>query len=136
MPVVTAARQQQRQQEQLRQRDALLELAGISPERRMRLLNKAFDRLEEQMDAMKSIVTKDQGVVEVIDNQARLRAIETTFDFEGVSLGKHNEQQGGDRSVQVVINAPYFAAGPTISSGEGSVIEGASTKPLISNESQ
>lgn len=135
MPVVTAAKQQQRQQEQLRQRDALLELAGISPERRMRLLNKAFDRLEEQMDAHKYVATKDEGLVEVVDNQARLRAIETTLDFEGVSLGKHSEQQG-DRSVQVVINAPYFSPGPTISSGEGAVIEGASAKPLIIQQSK
>ena len=101
----------------------------------MRLLNKAFDRLEEQMDAKKYVATKDEGLVEVVDNQARLRAIETTLDFEGVSLGKHNEQQG-DRSVQVVINAPYFSAGPTISSGEGHVIEGAPAKPLITQESQ
>ena len=134
MPVELSARRQQRQERELRQRDELLKAAGISPERRMRLLNKAFTELEGQMDAMKSIATKE-GIVEVVDNQARLRAIETTFDFEGVSLGKHNEQQG-DRSVQVVINAPYFSAGPTISSGEGHVIEGAPAKPLITQESQ
>lgn len=135
MPVELSARRQQRQAAELRQRDELLKAAGISPERRMRLLNRAFEKLEEQMEATKSIVTKDQGVIEVVDNQARLRAIETTLDFEGVSLGKHNEQQG-DRSVQVTINAPWFNAGPTISSGEGQVIEGAPTKPLITNESQ
>jgi len=135
MPVVTAARQQQRQQEQLRQRDALLKAAGISPERQMKLLHKAFARLEEQMDAKKYVATKDEGLVEVVDNQARLRAVEATLDFAGVSLGKHNEQQG-DRSVQVVINAPYFTAGPTISSGDGQVIEVDATKPLISQESK
>lgn len=135
MPVELSARRQQRQAAELRQRDELLKAAGISPERRMRLLNKAFEKLEEQMEAVKSIATKDQGIVEVVDNQARLRAIETTLDFEGVSLGKHNEQQG-DRSVHVTINAPWFNAGPTISSGEGQVIEGAPTKPLITNESQ
>lgn len=134
MPVELSARRQQRQAAELRQRDELLKAAGISPERRMRLLNKAFTELEGQMEAVKSIATKDQGVIEVVDNQARLRAIETTLDFEGVSLGKHNEQQG-DRAVQVVINAPWFNAGPTISSGEGQVIEGSPTKPLINNDS-
>ena len=133
MPSVPVQKQQKREEEARRQRDAILFAAGIHPEQRMKTLKKAFTRLDEQLDATKSIVV-DKQEVEVVDNQARLRAIEQVVDLEGVSLGKQHEGGSGG-PVTITINAPWFEPGPTTGSGEGAVIEHGPANLLIDKES-
>lgn len=134
MPILPAAKREQREIEARRQRDAILFAAGIHPEQRMRTLKKAFDRLDEQLDATKSIVV-DKAEVQVPDNQARLRAIEQVVDLEGVSLGKSHDS-GSSGPVTITINAPWFESAPTTGSGEGHVVEIGHANLLIDNESQ
>ena len=133
MPSVSVQKREQQEQFIRQQRDAILRAAGIDTERRMRTLNKAFTRLEEQLDAQKSIVV-DKAEVQVPDNQARLRAIEQVVDLEGVSLGKQHEGGSGG-PVTVVVNASWFDPGPTTSSGEAMVIESGPAKLLEDKES-
>lgn len=99
----------------------------------MKTLKKAFDRLDEQLDATKSIVV-DKAEVQVVDNQARLRAIEQVVDLEGVSLGKSHDS-GSSGPVTITINAPWFEPAPTTGSGEGTVIEAGPAKLLEDKES-
>lgn len=134
MPSVSVQKREQQEQYIRQQRDAILRAAGIDTDRRMRTLNKAFARLEEQLDAQKSIVV-DKAKVEVPDNQARLRAIEQVVDLEGVSLGKQHEGGSGG-PVTVVVNANWFDPGPTTNSGEGTVIESGPAKLLENKESR
>lgn len=134
MPSVSVQKREQQDQYIRQQRDAILRAAGIDIDRRMRMLNKAFARLEEQLDAQKSIVV-DKAEVQVPDNQARLRAIEQVVDLEGVSLGKQHEGgSGGPVNVNVV--AAWFVPGPTTNSGEGMVLESGPAKLLESKESR
>ena len=133
MPSVSVQKREQQEQFIRQQRDAILRAAGIDTERRMKTLNKAFTRLEEQLDAQKSIVV-DKAEVQVPDNQARLRAIEQVVDLEGVSLGKQHEGGSGG-PVTVVVNASWFDPGPTTNSGEGAVIEAGPAKLLEDKES-
>ena len=133
MPSVSVQKREQQEQFIRQQRDAILRAAGIDTERRMKVLNKAFTRLEEQLDAQKSIVV-DKEEVQVPDNQARLRAIEQVVDLEGVSLGKQHEGGSGG-PVTVVVNASWFDPGPTTGSGEGVVIESGPAKLLEDKES-
>lgn len=121
MPSVTAQKQLQREIQAKEQRDAIFRAAGIDLERRMKVLNKAYTRLDEQLDATKSIVV-DKEEVQVVDNQARLRAIEQVVDLEGVSLGKSHDG-GSTGPISITINAPWFEPGPTTNSGEGQVVE-------------
>lgn len=134
MPSVSVQKREQQQEFIRQQRDAILRAAGIDTERRMRTLNKAFARLEEQLDAQKSIVVEKKEV-HVPDNQARLRAIEQVVDLEGVSLGKQHEGGSGG-PVTVVVNAHWFDPGPTTNSGEGIVIESGPAKLLEDKDSQ
>ena len=133
MPSVSVQKREQQEQFIRQQRDAILRAAGIDTDRRMKVLNKAFTRLEEQLDAQKSIVV-DKEEVQVPDNQARLRAIEQVVDLEGVSLGKQHEGGSGG-PVTVVVNASWFDPGPTTRSGEGTVIESGPAKLLEDKES-
>ena len=134
MPSVSVQKREQQDQYIRQQRDAILRAAGIDIDRRMKTLNKAFARLEEQLDAQKSIVV-DKAEVQVPDNQARLRAIEQVVDLEGVSLGKQHEGgSGGPVNVNVV--AAWFVPGPTTNSGEGMVLESGPAKLLESKESR
>ena len=133
MPSVSVQKREQQEQFIRQQRDAILRAAGIDTERRMKTLNKAFARLEEQLDAQKSIVV-DKAEVQVPDNQARLRAIEQVVDLEGVSLGKQHEG-GSSGPVNVNVVAAWFVPGPTTSSGEGMVIESGPAKLLEDKES-
>ena len=134
MPSVSVQKREQQQEFIRQQRDAILRAAGIDTDRRMRMLNKAFARLEEQLDAQKSIVV-DKAEVQVPDNQARLRAIEQVVDLEGVSLGKQHEGgSGGPVNVNVV--AAWFVPGPTTNSGEGMVLESGPAKLLEDKEIQ
>lgn len=100
----------------------------------MKTLKKAFDRLDEQLDATKSIVV-DKAEVQVVDNQARLRAIEQVVDLEGVSLGKSHDS-GSSGPVTITINAPWFEPAPTTGSGEGHVVEIGPANLLTDNDSQ
>lgn len=134
MPSVPVQKQQKREEEARRQRDAILFAAGIHPEQRMKTLKKAFTRLDEQLDATKSIVV-DKQEVEVVDNQARLRAIEQVVDLEGVSLGKSHDG-GSSGPVTITINAPWFEPAPTTGSGEGNVVEIGPANLLIDNDTQ
>jgi hypothetical protein len=134
MPSVSVQKREQQEQFIRQQRDAILKAAGIDTERRMKTLNKAFTRLEEQLDAQKSIVV-DKAEVQVPDNQARLRAIEQVVDLEGVSLGKSHDG-GSSGPVTITINAPWFESAPTTGSGEGHVVEIGHANLLIDNESQ
>ena len=136
MPSVSVQKREQQEQFIRQQRDAILRAAGIDTERRMRTLNKAFTRLEEQLDAQKSIVV-DKEEVQVPDNQARLRAIEQVVDLEGVSLGKQHE---GGSTGPVIINiggaiGEIFTQAPTTNSGEAMVIESGPAKLLEDKES-
>lgn len=133
MPSVSVQKREQQEQFIRQQRDAILRAAGIDTERRMRTLNKAFTRLEEQLDAQKSIVV-DKAEVQVPDNQARLRAIEQVVDLEGVSLGKQHEG-GSSGPVNVNVVAAWFVPGPTTGSGEGKVVEIGPAKLLEDKES-
>lgn len=133
MPSVSVQKREQQEQFIRQQRDAIFRAAGIDTERRMKTLNKAFTRLEEQLDAQKSIVV-DKQEVQVVDNQARLRAIEQVVDLEGVSLGKQHEG-GSAGPISITINAPWFEPGPTTGSGEGAVIEAGPAKLLEDKES-
>jgi hypothetical protein len=133
MPSVSVQKREQQEQFIRQQCDAIFRAAGIDTERRMKTLNKAFTRLEEQLDAQKSIVV-DKQEVQVVDNQARLRAIEQVVDLEGVSLGKQHEG-GNSGPISITINAPWFEPGPTTGSGEGMVIESGPAKLLIDKES-
>jgi hypothetical protein len=134
MPSVSVQKREQQDQYIRQQRDAILRAAGIDIDRRMKTLNKAFARLEEQLDAQKSIVV-DKAEVQVPDNQARLRAIEQVVDLEGVSLGKQHEGgSGGPVNVNVV--AAWFVPGPTTNSGEGMVLESGPAKLLEDKEIQ
>lgn len=134
MPSVSVQKREQQEQFIRQQRDAILRAAGIDTERRMKTLKKAYDRLDEQLDAQKSIVV-DKEEVQVPDNQARLRAIEQVVDLEGVSLGKQHEGGSGG-PVTVVVNANWFDPGPTTNSGGGTVIESGPAKLLEDKDSQ
>ncbi len=133
MPSVSLQKREKQEQEARKQRDAILFAAGIDTAQRMRTLKKAFTRLEEQLDAQKAIVV-DKAMVQVVDNQARLRAIEQVVDFEGVSLGKSHEG-GSTGPISITINAPWFEPGPTTGSGDGIVIESGPANLLESKES-
>lgn len=132
MPSTSLVKQRKNEEAALRKRDDLLAKAGITTKWRQQVLRKAFVRLDEQLDATKSVVV-DKEAIQVVDNQARLRAIEQVIDFEGVSVGK--AQEGGSSGpVQIVFNAPWYQPGPTIGSGEGQVVEGDQPKLLESQE--
>lgn len=133
MPSVSVQKREQQEQFIKQQRDAIFRAAGIDIERRMKVLKKAYDQLDVQIEATKTIVV-DKEAVEVIDNQARLRAIEQVIDLEGVSLGKQHEG-GSTGPISITINAPWFEPGSTTSSGEGTVIEAGPAKLLIDKES-
>lgn len=134
MPSVSVQKQEQRELQARQIRDTIFKAAGIDLDRRMKVLRKAYDQLEHQIEATKTIVV-DKEAVDVIDNQARLRAIEQVVDLEGVSLGKQHEGGSGG-PVTVVVNANWFDPGPTTNSGEGTVIESGPAKLLEDKESQ
>ena len=134
MPSVSVQKQEQREIQARQIRDTIFKAAGIDLDRRMKVLRKAFERLDEQLDANKHHVTRDGQIIELIDNQARLRAIEQVVDLEGVSLGKQHEGGSGG-PVTVVVNASWFDPGPTTGSGEGVVIESGPAKLLEDKES-
>lgn len=133
MPSVSVQKREQQEQFIRQQRDAILRAAGIDTERRMKTLKKAYDRLDEQLDAKKLFMVNKEAV-EITDNAARLRAIEQVVDLEGVSLGKQHEGGSGG-PVTVVVNANWFDPGPTTNSGEGIVLESGPAKLLESKES-
>ena len=134
MPSVSVQKQEQREIQARQIRDTIFKAAGIDLDRRMKVLRKAFERLDEQLDANKHHVTRDGQIIELIDNQARLRAIEQVVDLEGVSLGKQHEG-GSSGPVNVNVVAAWFVPGPTTSSGEGMVIESGPAKLLEDKES-
>lgn len=133
MPSVSVQKREKQEQFIKEQRDAIFRAAGIDLDRRMRVLRKAYDRLDEQLDAKKLFMVNKEAV-EITDNAARLRAIEQVVDLEGVSLGKQHEGGSGG-PVTITINAPWFEPGPTTGSGEGAVIEHGPANLLIDNES-
>jgi hypothetical protein len=111
MPNLSPARQQQREIDVRRLRDAIFEQAGISLERRMKALNGAYAALERGLTAHKLAHDGTQ----VPDNPTQIRAAQAVMDTEGVVLGKQHEQ-GGSGSVTININAPWFEPGPTTNS--------------------
>jgi hypothetical protein len=120
---MTPSKQLQKERESLQKRDMLLAKAGISPEWRYKTLRKAYQRLDEALDATKLV-----GESEVVDNQARLRAIEQVVDFEGVSVGKANE--GGSHGPTTInLNLSHWMQ-PTTGSGVPQVMEGDPPKLL------
>lgn len=132
MPSITHQKQEQRELQARQLRDTIFRAAGIDLDRRMKVLKKAYDQLDVQIEATKTIVV-DKEAVEVVDNQARLRAIEQVVDLEGVSLGKQHEG-GSTGPISITINAPWFEPGPTTGSGDGAVIEAGPAKLLIDKE--
>ena len=134
MPSVSVQKQEQRELQARQIRDTIFKAAGIDLDRRMKVLRKAYDQLEHQIEATKTIVV-DKEAVDVIDNQARLRAIEQVVDLEGVSLGKQHEGGSGG-PVTVIVNANWFDPGPTTNSGEGMVLESGPAKLLENKESR
>jgi hypothetical protein len=98
-------------------RDAILEQAGISLERRLKALNGAYAALERGLTAHKLAHDGTQ----VPDNPTQIRAAQAVMDTEGVVLGKQHEQ-GGSGSVTININAPWFEPGPTTNSGQTPVV--------------
>lgn len=127
MPSLSPVKQRKQEEAALRKRDELLAKAGITTEWRQTVLKKAYKRLDEQLDA-----TKHVDGSEVVDNQARLRAIEQVIDFEGVSVGK--AQEGGSHGpVNIYLGGALgqiFSPQPTTGSGEPIVIEAPAPKVL------
>lgn len=134
MPSVSVTKRQQIAERGKQLRDDLLAECGWDTAKRQQLLGKALTRINEQLDAKKSIVV-DKELVEVTDNQAILRAAEAVTTLEGVNIGKNNEGGSGG-PVTVVVNANWFDPGPTTNSGEGIVIESGPAKLLENKESQ
>ena len=127
MPSLSPARQQQREIDVRRLRDAIFEQAGISLERRMKALNGAYAALERGLEATRTVAAigtgDDQVRVQVPDYPTQIRAAQAVMDTEGVVLGKQHEQ-GGSGSVTININAPWFEPGPTTNSmGDVQVID-------------
>lgn len=133
MPSVSMTKRQQIAERGKQLRDDLLAECGWDTEQRRQLLGKALTRINEQLDAKKLVVV-DKEAVEVIDNQAVLRAAEAVTTLEGVNVGKSNDG-GSTGPISITINANWFDPGPTTSSGEGMVIESGPAKLLEDKES-
>ena len=124
MPSYSIRKQREQDQRAIALRDELLAECGWPVQKRQKLLCKAINRLNRQLDA-----TKYVDGTEVIDNQAVLRAAEAVIDLEGVSRGK--AQEGGSSGpVTITLNASWFQPAPTTGSGSGQVVEGDPPKLL------
>jgi hypothetical protein len=134
MPSLSPVKQQQRELDMRRLRDAIFEQAGISLERRLKALNGAYQALERGLEATKTVVI-GQEPIQVPDNPTQIRAAQAVMDTEGVVLGKAHEQ-GGSGQVTININAPWFEPGPTTNSSQAPVVIDADVQVLDKSENE
>ena len=124
MPHNPVSRRAQQEQRLLHVRNVMLDGAGWGIEKQQKLLRKALNRTAQALDAMKG----DEP-----DWQARLRAAEHVKDLTGVDLSRQANSDGPGK-VTVHLNMDWFRPAPTISSGQGPVIEITDMQPVENAE--
>lgn len=88
-------------------RRSLLSEAGLN----VNFLKKAVQRLDEQLDAEKTVFFSKDGIntdsVNVVDHSTRGKAIDRVFDLEGVRAPKTAAEGQGKTTVNIIV-APWL----------------------------